>query len=143
MEMPLLIILNLIPCYGVVLARWFEQQHWIPLAQDVCAIRGSTVQGGLGPFGLLTLSSENLEEYTPVFFRVFKTQDKYKVLMCSDASRSSIRNHKKLYKPSFAGYVETNLTDKRLSLRSLIDHSVVKVLVMVERHALHQGSIQH
>jgi len=61
---------------------------WADLyAQDVCAIRGSTVQGGLGPFGLLTLSSENLEEYTSVFFRVFKTQDKYKVLMCSDASR--------------------------------------------------------
>ncbi|WMV52140.1 hypothetical protein MTR67_045525 [Solanum verrucosum] len=31
-----------------------------------------------------------------------------------------------MYKPSFAGYVETNLTDKRLSLRSLIDHSVVE-----------------
>lgn len=61
---------------------------WADLyAQDVCAIRGSTVQGGLGPFGLLTLASENLEEYTPVFFRVFKNQDKYKVLMCSDASR--------------------------------------------------------
>uniref|UniRef100_M1DRN9 Cell-wall invertase n=2 Tax=Solanum tuberosum TaxID=4113 RepID=M1DRN9_SOLTU len=31
-----------------------------------------------------------------------------------------------MYKPSFAGYVDTNLTDKRLSLRSLIDHSVVE-----------------
>ncbi|WMV52132.1 hypothetical protein MTR67_045517 [Solanum verrucosum] len=99
---------------------------WVDLyAEDVCAIRGSTVQGGLGPFGLLTLSSENLEEYTPVFFRVFKNQDKYKVLMCSDASRSSVRNHKKMFKPSFAGYVDVDLTDKKLSLRSLIDHSVV------------------
>ncbi|KAM3205094.1 Beta-fructofuranosidase, insoluble isoenzyme CWINV2 [Capsicum annuum] len=100
---------------------------WADLyAQDVCGFRGSTVQGGLGPFGLLTLSSENLEEYTPVFFRVFKTQDKYKVLMCSDASRSSVRNHKKMYKPSFAGYVDVDLTNKTLSLRSLIDHSVVE-----------------
>ncbi|XP_010312324.2 beta-fructofuranosidase, insoluble isoenzyme 1-like [Solanum lycopersicum] len=99
---------------------------WADLyAEDVCAIRGSTVQGGLGPFGLLTLSSENLEEYTPVFFRVFKDQDKHKVLMCSDASRSSVRNHKKMFKPSFAGYVNVDLTDKKLSLRSLIDHSVV------------------
>ncbi|XP_060176664.1 beta-fructofuranosidase, insoluble isoenzyme 1-like [Lycium barbarum] len=95
-------------------------------AQDVCAIRGSTVQGGLGPFGLLTLSSENLEEYTPVFFRVFKAQDKYKVLMCSDASRSTVRDNKKMYKPSFAGYVNVDLSDKKLSLRSLVDHSVVE-----------------
>ncbi|KAB1705501.1 hypothetical protein FNE63_30760, partial [Klebsiella pneumoniae] len=28
--------------------------------QDVCAIKGSTLQGGLGPFGLLTLASEKL-----------------------------------------------------------------------------------
>ncbi|MCD7473573.1 Invertase [Datura stramonium] len=101
--------------------------NWADLyAQDVCAIRGSTVQGGLGPFGLLTLSSENLEEYTPVFFRVFKAHDKYKVLMCSDASRSSVRNVEKMYKPSFAGYVDVDLTDKKLSLRSLIDQSVVE-----------------
>ncbi|XP_055807737.1 beta-fructofuranosidase, insoluble isoenzyme 1-like isoform X1 [Solanum dulcamara] len=100
---------------------------WADLyAQDVCAIRGSTVQGGLGPFGLLTLSSENLEEYTPVFFRVFKVQDKYKVLMCSDASRSTLRNNSKMYKPSFAGFVDVDLSDKKLSLRSLIDHSVIE-----------------
>nr|AEV46321.1 apoplastic invertase [Solanum tuberosum] len=95
-------------------------------AQDVCAIKGSTVQGGLGPFGLLTLASQNLEEYTPVFFRVFKAQDKYKVLMCSDASRSTLKNDKTMYKPSFAGYVDVDLINKTLSLRSLIDHSVVE-----------------
>lgn len=55
------------------------------LALEICGITG-TKQGGLGPFGLLTLASNKLEEYTPVFFRVFKTLDKtYKVLMCSDA----------------------------------------------------------
>ncbi|KAK4724101.1 hypothetical protein R3W88_026880 [Solanum pinnatisectum] len=31
-----------------------------------------------------------------------------------------------MYKPSFVGYVDTNLTDKRLSLLSLTDHSVVE-----------------
>lgn len=61
---------------------------WMNLdAQDVCNLMGSTVIGGLGPFGLLTLASEKLEEYTPVFFRIFKTQEKHKVLMCSDAKR--------------------------------------------------------
>lgn len=61
---------------------------WLNLdAQDVCSQRGSTVEGGLGPFGLLTLASEKLEEYTPVFFRVFKYENRHLVLMCSDARR--------------------------------------------------------
>ncbi|CAN0879482.1 Kinesin-like protein KIN-5C [Linum grandiflorum] len=46
-------------------------------AQDVCKLKGSTVEGGLGPFGLLTLASEKLEEYTPVMFRVFKKGEKH------------------------------------------------------------------
>lgn len=61
---------------------------WMNLdALDVCDLMGSTVNGGLGPFGLLTLASEKLEEYTPVFFRIFKAQEKHKVLMSSDAKR--------------------------------------------------------
>ncbi|KAL3646891.1 Invertase [Castilleja foliolosa] len=91
-------------------------------AQKLCSQKGSTVQGGLGPFGLLTLASKNLEEYTPVFFRVFKDQDKHIVLMCSDASRDGTG----AYRPSFAGFVDVDLTQKKLSLRSLIDHSVVE-----------------
>ncbi|KAK6129045.1 hypothetical protein DH2020_037206 [Rehmannia glutinosa] len=102
-------------------------------AQKLCSQKGSTVQGGLGPFGLLTLASENLEEYTPVFFRVFKDQNKHVVLMCSDASRSSLmdpkthmKNGNDAYRPSFAGFVNVDLKDKKLSLRSLIDNSVVE-----------------
>lgn len=56
-------------------------------AQQICSHKGSTVEGGVGPFGLLTLASKHLEEYTPVFFRVFKRQDKHVVLLCSDATR--------------------------------------------------------
>ncbi|GJX27100.1 glycoside hydrolase, family 32 [Tanacetum coccineum] len=95
------------------------------LAKNLCGIKGATVQGGLGPFGILALSSKNLEEYTPVFFRVFKTRDKkHKVLMCSDATLSS--KNKKEYKPSFGGFVDVDLANKKLSLKSLIDHSVVE-----------------
>ncbi|KAL3536090.1 hypothetical protein ACH5RR_004551 [Cinchona calisaya] len=93
-------------------------------AQDVCSKRGSFVEGGLGPFGLATLASADLKEYTPVFFRIFKDADKHVVLMCSDATTSSLKD--KLYTPSFAGFVDVDLTDKKLSLRSLIDHSVVE-----------------
>ncbi|KAJ9695072.1 hypothetical protein PVL29_010527 [Vitis rotundifolia] len=97
--------------------------RWVN-AQDLCGMKGSTVQGGVGPFGLLTLASEHLEEYTPVFFRIFKAKGKHVVLMCSDAKSSSLRTE--LYKPSFAGFVDVDLKDGVLSLRSLIDHSVVE-----------------
>ncbi|KAM7526031.1 hypothetical protein LguiA_015933 [Lonicera macranthoides] len=63
-------------------------------AETVCKQKGSTVEGGVGPFGFLTLASENLEEYTPVFFRVFKlSENTHKVLMCSDATRQRIIDH--------------------------------------------------
>lgn len=63
--------------------------NWEKLdAESVCALKRSNVPGGVGPFGLATLASQNLEEFTPVFFRVFKTKEnKHKVLMCSDAKR--------------------------------------------------------
>ncbi|XP_024186926.1 beta-fructofuranosidase, insoluble isoenzyme 3 isoform X1 [Rosa chinensis] len=94
-------------------------------AQAICGLTGSKIGGGIGPFGLLTLASQNLEEFTPVFFRVFKTQgNKHKVLLCSDARSSSLQDN--LYKPSFAGFVDVDLSGKKLSLRSLIDHSVVE-----------------
>ncbi|KAK6290065.1 hypothetical protein POUND7_001606 [Theobroma cacao] len=93
-------------------------------AQELCVKKGSKVKGEVGPFGLLTLASKNLEEYTPVSFRVFQTSKKHVVLLCSDARSSSLKDG--LYKPSFAGFVDVDLADKKLSLRSLIDHSVVE-----------------
>lgn len=97
---------------------------WVK-AEYLCGQKGSKVQGGVGPFGLLTLSSKHLEEYTPVFFRVFKAPKKHVVLMCSDAISSAL-NKDGLYQPSFAGFVDVDLVDGKLSLRSLIDHSIVE-----------------
>ncbi|CAL0309973.1 unnamed protein product [Lupinus luteus] len=93
-------------------------------AQDLCAQKGSKLQGGVGPFGLLTLASQDLEEFTPVFFRIFKATNKHVVLMCSDATSSSIKSN--LYKPSFAGFLDVDLSTGKIPLRSLIDHSVVE-----------------
>lgn len=56
--------------------------------QILCSQKGASVEGSLGPFGLLVMASKSLEEHTAVFFRVFKGQNKYVVLMCSDQSRS-------------------------------------------------------
>ena len=66
-------------------------------AEDLCAQKGSKVQGGIGPFGLLTLASKKLEEYTPVFFRIFKASNKHVILMCSDAKRFELCYEDLLY----------------------------------------------
>ncbi|KAL7264935.1 hypothetical protein ACSBR1_002815 [Camellia fascicularis] len=48
---------------------------WVNMdAQELYSHKGSTIPGGVGPFGLLTLASQHLEEYTPVFFRIFEGQ---------------------------------------------------------------------
>ncbi|EPS69453.1 cell-wall invertase, partial [Genlisea aurea] len=104
-------------------------------AQRICGQKGSWVHGGVGPFGIATLASENLEEYTPVFFRIFRDHNgSHLVLLCSDASRSStgdpktrMKDGKDAYRPSFAGFVDVDLKSRmKLSLRSLIDTSVVE-----------------
>ncbi|RZB42175.1 Beta-fructofuranosidase, insoluble isoenzyme 1 [Glycine soja] len=65
------------------------------------------------------------KEFTPLFFRVFKSPNKHIVLLCSDARSSSLKSD--MYKPQFAGFVDVDLAaDKKIFLRSLIDHSVVE-----------------
>uniref|UniRef100_A0ACD5XBQ5 Uncharacterized protein n=1 Tax=Avena sativa TaxID=4498 RepID=A0ACD5XBQ5_AVESA len=97
-------------------------------AQTVCAARGADVKGGVGPFGLWVLASDELKERTAVFFRVFKGEGdgKHAVLMCNDPSRSSYADH--LYKPTFAGFIDVDIakTGGKIPLRTLIDHSMVE-----------------
>ncbi|KAL2926970.1 Fructan 6-exohydrolase [Bienertia sinuspersici] len=78
----------------------------------------------LGPFGLLTLASTGLEEYTAVFFRIFKGPNKYEVLMCCDQSRSSL--NPTTAKPSYKTFVDVDPVNDELSLRILIDRSIVE-----------------
>nr|KAJ0202643.1 hypothetical protein LSAT_V11C500289290 [Lactuca sativa] len=104
---------------------WDETYPPETLAENICEVMGTTKQGGLGPFGLLTLTSNGSEEYTPVFFRVFNTPNtNRRVLMCSDAMPSTLNEQE--YRPSFGGFVDLDLADNKISLRSLIDHSVVE-----------------
>ncbi|XP_021716461.1 fructan 6-exohydrolase-like [Chenopodium quinoa] len=93
--------------------------------QLLCSKKGASVKGGLGPFGLMTLASKGLKEYTAVFFRIFKAYDnKFVVLMCSDQSRSSLNPTND--KTTYGTFVDVNPVLEGLSLRVLIDHSVVE-----------------
>ncbi|KAK3220508.1 hypothetical protein Dsin_014478 [Dipteronia sinensis] len=90
----------------------------------LCSQKVASVKSAFGPFGLLVLASECLQEYTAVFFRIFKGQDKYVVLMCSDQSSSSLNN--KNDKTNYGAFLNVDPVHEKLSLRSLIDHSIVE-----------------
>ncbi|XVE88713.1 hypothetical protein DITRI_Ditri19aG0091000 [Diplodiscus trichospermus] len=92
--------------------------------QLLCSQKGASVKGSLGPFGLLVLASKNLKENTAVFFRIFKGQNKYVVLMCSDQSRSSLNQDND--KTTYGAFLNVDPLHQKLSLRSLIDHSIVE-----------------
>uniref|UniRef100_A0A0E0K0N5 beta-fructofuranosidase n=1 Tax=Oryza punctata TaxID=4537 RepID=A0A0E0K0N5_ORYPU len=94
-------------------------------AEKLCGVKGADVKGGV-VFGLWVLASGGLEEKTAVFFRVFKAGygGKPVVLMCTDPTKSSLSPN--LYKPTFAGFVDTDISSGKISLRSLIDRSVVE-----------------
>lgn len=55
--------------------------------QLLCSEESASKSGKLGPFGLSALASEDQREQTAVFFRIYKSSNKYIGLMCSDQSR--------------------------------------------------------
>jgi len=98
---------------------------WLLDVQKHCREAGASVQGGIGPFGLVVLASDNMEEHTAVHFRVYKSEQSYMVLMCSDLRRSSLRPE--LYTPAYGGFFELDLEkERKISLRTLIDRSAVE-----------------
>ncbi|XP_052153173.1 beta-fructofuranosidase, insoluble isoenzyme 6 [Oryza glaberrima] len=91
----------------------------------LCGENGAAVHGGIGPFGLLVMASGDLRERTAVFFRVFRLSHGYTVLLCTDLTRSTSRAG--VYKPSHGGFVDIDIEkDRAISLRTLIDHSIVE-----------------
>ncbi|ESW07533.1 hypothetical protein PHAVU_010G137900 [Phaseolus vulgaris] len=98
-------------------------KYWID-PQILCSRKGSSLRSGLGPFGLLVFASEGLQEFTSVFFRIFRYQHKYLVFLCSDQSRSSLNKNNDL--TTYGTFVDVDPLKEKLSLRTLIDHSVVE-----------------
>ena len=103
-------------------AESFEP-NWLLDPQRLCGEKGASVPGGVGPFGLLVMASGDLQEHTAVFFRVFRHHDKYRVLMCTDLSRSSMRAG--VYKPPYGAFVDMDIEAHGgiISLRTLVSSS--------------------
>lgn len=92
--------------------------------QQMCTDANASVRGRLGPFGLLALATEDLTEQTAIFFRIFRHENTYRVLMCSDQSRSSIKEN--VDKTTYGAFVNIDPQNEKISLRSLIDHSIIE-----------------
>lgn len=84
-------------------------EHWED-PQILCGRKGANVKGGLGPFGLLVFASRGLQEYTAVFFRIFRYQNKNLVLMCSDQSRFVLLFYQTLLLVKLEIYSKTSLS---------------------------------
>ncbi|XP_062098392.1 beta-fructofuranosidase, insoluble isoenzyme CWINV3-like isoform X2 [Humulus lupulus] len=97
--------------------------------QMLCGETNANVRGKVGAFGLKVLASDDLTEQTSIFFRIFKTNNseekkKYVVLMCSDQSRSSLRDG--LDKTTYGTFLDLDPLQEKITLRTLIDHSIVE-----------------
>ncbi|XP_058778223.1 acid beta-fructofuranosidase-like [Vicia villosa] len=85
---------------------------------------GAAARGAIGPFGLLVLANDGLSEYTPIYFYVVKGRDgNLKTSFCTDRSRSSLAPD--VDKKIFGSFVPV-LQDEKLSLRILVDHSIIE-----------------
>ncbi|KAK6911902.1 Glycosyl hydrolase family 32, C-terminal [Dillenia turbinata] len=92
--------------------------------QLLCCQKGTKVKGGVGPFGLLVLASDGLKEYTAVYYRVFRSEQNFIVLMCSEQSSSSLNQDND--KTTYGAFLDVDPVHEKLSLRTLIDHSVIE-----------------
>ncbi|KAI7733869.1 hypothetical protein M8C21_031318, partial [Ambrosia artemisiifolia] len=92
--------------------------------QIICNQKNASTNGKFGPFGLLVLASKELTEHTAVFFRVFRTANSFRVLMCADPSRSSLKQN--IDKSIYGAFLELDPRYAKISLRTLIDHSIIE-----------------
>ncbi|WCJ29612.1 Beta-fructofuranosidase insoluble isoenzyme 1 [Euphorbia peplus] len=92
--------------------------------QMMCSGENTSTGGRFGPFGLLALATEDLTEQTAIYFRIFRGENTYVVLMCSDQSRSSLDDG--IDKPTYGAFMNIDSQQKKISLRSLIDHSIIE-----------------
>ncbi|KAL2317924.1 hypothetical protein Fmac_031800 [Flemingia macrophylla] len=103
-------------------AEWLDQSEVDP--NLLCSEEYTSRSGILGPFGLLALASEDQTEHTAIFFRIYRAPNRYVCFMCSDQSRSSLRQD--LEKTTYGTIFDIDPNLKSISLRSLIDSSIIE-----------------
>eukprot|EP00250_Pteridium_aquilinum_P011988 c20436_g1_i1 orf=57-1841(+) len=94
-------------------------------AQQICNVTGASRSGIVGPFGLLVLASDDQSEQTAIFFYIVSSGNgSWNALVCSDQSRSSLSTDPD--KTTYGSFIPISETERTLSLRVLVDHSIVE-----------------
>nr|AFV59228.1 vacuolar invertase CvINV [Elsholtzia haichowensis] len=91
---------------------------------DCTTSGGAANRGVLGPFGIVVFADQTLSELTPIYFYIAKgLNGKIQTHFCADELRSSIASDvdKIVY-----GSTVPVLDGEKLSIRSLVDHSIVE-----------------
>ncbi|KAK7334499.1 hypothetical protein VNO80_26256 [Phaseolus coccineus] len=84
-----------------------------------CGRGGATDRSAFGPFGLLAIADDSLSEQTPIYFRLSNTT----TFFCVDETRSSKASD---VAKSIYGSEISILSDEKLSMRILVDHSIIE-----------------
>ncbi|KAM3322030.1 acid beta-fructofuranosidase 2, vacuolar [Capsicum chacoense] len=95
---------------------------------------GSAERGAFGPFGLLVLTDNGLSEQTPIYFYIAKdAKGNFNTFFCNDLTRSSEASdvHRLMY-----GSTVPVLQGEKLTLRTLVDHSIVESFAQGGRTAI-------
>ncbi|XP_057457011.1 beta-fructofuranosidase, soluble isoenzyme I-like isoform X2 [Lotus japonicus] len=92
--------------------------------KDVGCGGGAHERSALGPFGILAIADDQLSELTPIYFRLSSTAiGTSTTFFCVDETRSSKA-------PDVSKLVHGSkvpvLSDERLSMRILVDHSIIE-----------------
>ncbi|MCD7472576.1 hypothetical protein HAX54_013848 [Datura stramonium] len=101
---------------------------------DCSSSGGSAERGALGPFGLLVLTDSSFSEKTPIYFYIAKdATGNFNTFFCNDLTRSSeAADVRKL----IYGSTVPVLQGEKLSLRTLVDHSIVESFAQGGRRAI-------
>ncbi|CAJ2638561.1 unnamed protein product [Trifolium pratense] len=85
---------------------------------------GSADRSAFGPFGILAIADDTLSEQTPVYFRLSNASlGSSTTFFCVDETRSS--KAPEVAKPLYGSSVPV-LSDEKLSMRVLVDHSIIE-----------------
>ncbi|KAI3471051.1 hypothetical protein Pfo_027714 [Paulownia fortunei] len=102
----------------------FEATAEADIIYDCPTSGGAANRGILGPFGIVVLADETLKELTPIYFYVAKGPDgKAETHFCADELRSS--EAPDVDKVVYGSKVSV-LDGEKLTIRSLVDHSIVE-----------------
>ncbi|KAK7322445.1 hypothetical protein VNO77_25825 [Canavalia gladiata] len=85
---------------------------------------GAIERSAFGPFGLLAIADDSLSELTPIYFHLSNTNlGTSTTFFCVDQTRSS--KAPDVAKPIYGSKVPV-LSDEKLSMRVLVDHSIIE-----------------